>query len=75
METAYDEKQLFEVKHWYIFQLYETAALAFAFFVCSIPQRWNRQNWVNRPKLERASLNIFLKLGMSVPNSYKNVSI
>ena len=74
METAYDEKQLFEVKHWYIFQLYETAALAFAFFVCSIPQRWNRQNWVKRPKLERASLTIFFKLGMSVPISYKNVS-
>ena len=39
METAYEEKQLFEVKQDIIFQLYETATLAFAFFVCSIPQR------------------------------------
>lgn len=46
METAYDEKQLFEVKHWYIFQLYETAALAFAFFVKT---EWRDQNWNEPP--------------------------
>ena len=59
------KKQLFAVKHSMYFPTARNSCSCFCFlFLFYSFKDETVKNWVKRPKLERASLNIFLKLGI-----------